>query len=232
MIARFNVIPYIPMARSNQARSRKDAHGRRGGRRASWVGPFRRVNRALVSSARLLESARQTVEGAWDSCLHSPVRTSRELCRVSARLADAKVRLERALRGLTATSGCFGAKPEQAECASRLLIEASVRSLRIACRIEDTSAEVFQLHTGVLECLDLGRLEPERADPAAKRRPRIILTPRTIPAREFLLCHRSSARDRIASVPTPRRRARVASADAPRRISRGRAPPSASTCPL
>jgi hypothetical protein len=190
------------------------------------------VNRALVSSARLLESARQTVEGAWDSCLHSPVRTSRDLDRVSARLADARVRLDRALRGLTATSGYAGPKLEQTECASRLLTEAGLRSLRIAFSIDETSAEVFQLHTAVLECLQLGRLEPEPAAPAAKRLPRIILTPRTIPAREFLLCRRSSARDRIASVPTPRRRARVAAADAPRRISRGRAPPSGSTCPL
>jgi hypothetical protein len=160
------------------------------------------------------------------------VHTSRDLSRVSARLVDARVRLERALRGLTATNGCLGVKPEQAQCASRLLIEASIRSLRIAYTIEDTSAEVFQLQTSVLECLALGRLEPECTDPAAKRRPRIILTPRTIPARAFLHCRRSSARDRIASVPTPRRRARAAAVDAPRRISRGRAPPSASTCPL
>jgi len=190
------------------------------------------VNYALASTERLIDSTHDAVQSAWDTCIDAPVRTSRDLRRATARLMEAAIRLRRAARRLSETSRCIGAEPERAGQAPELLSDASRRWDAIAELLYQTLEETFDLRIGVREGLEIGELVPERTGPAAKRLPRILLAPRTISAREFLLCRRSSARDRIALLPTPRRRARIAAVDAPRRISRGRAPPPASTCTL
>lgn len=223
----------------HQAHSRKGAQGacrnrlrrrvRRDGR-PSWVAPLRRVNYALASTERLLESTHHAIDRAWDTCFDAPVRTARDLHRAHVRLLHVIVRLKRAARRLTETSRCIEAEPERAAYASALLDDASRRWDAMVRLFETTVVQFVDLRVGVCEGLEYGELVPE--DPAVRRRPRIILAPRTISARAFLLFRRSSARARIASVPTPRRRARIAAVDAPRRISRGRAPPPASTCTI
>jgi len=226
------------VTRPHQAHSRKGAQGacrnrlrrrvRRDGR-PSWVAPLRRVNYALASTERLLESTHHAIDRAWDTCFDAPVRTARDLHRAHLRLLNVIVRLKRAARRLREVSRCIDAEPERAGHVSELLSDASQRWDAMVRLFETTIVQFVDLRVGVLAGLAFGELVPE-PNPAARRGPRIILAPRTIAARAFLLFRRSSARARIASVPTPRRRARIAAVDAPRRISRGRAPPLASIC--
>jgi len=129
------------------------------------------------------------------------------------------------------TSESMRLEPERACGAPRLLIDATARWVLVAVALDNTSAQLLSLQEGVLEGLCSGEITPEAE--ATKRLPRIVVTPRVISARDFLLCRRSSARDRIASIPARRRRTACrATTDAPRRISRGRAPPLSSTCLL
>src|SRR5688500_13286618 len=90
---------------SSQAHSRKGAQGacrnrphrraRRDGR-PSWVAPLRRVNYALASTERLLESTHHAIDSGWETCFDAPVRTSRDLRRAHARFLNVLVRLTRA----------------------------------------------------------------------------------------------------------------------------------------
>jgi hypothetical protein len=140
-------------------------------------------------------------------------------------------RLARAVHCVGETTEALRLEPERASGAPPLLIDATARWIRAAVALDHTSAQLLSVQEGILAGLCSGELTPEAE--AAKRLPRITVTPRVISAREFLLCRRSSARDRIATIPARRRRTACrATTDAPRRISRGRAPPLSSTCLL
>jgi hypothetical protein len=210
---------------------RLDRRSVRRARRPLWVAPLRRLNRAVASSLRMVDSTRAAIERASSRVARSPIRTTRDLQRLSARLTGATARLARAVRGVGETAESLRLEPERAREAPRLLIDATTRWLVVAVALDNASAQLLSVQEGVLEGLCSGELTPEAG--ATKRLPRIIVTPRVISAREFLLCRRSSARDRIASIPARRRRTACrATTDAPRRISRGRAPPLSSTCVL
>lgn len=207
--------------------------GRRGARarRPLWVAQLRRLNRAVASSLRMIDSTMEAIDRASSRAARCPIRTTRDLQRLSARLTGATARLARAVRYVGATTESLALEPERASEAPRLLIDATARWIQVAIALDDTSAQLLSVQEGVLEGLCSGELTPEAE--ATKRLPRIVVTPRVISARQFLLCRRSSARDRIASIPARRRRTACrATTDAPRRISRGRAPPLSSTCLL
>ncbi|HEY0158212.1 MAG TPA: hypothetical protein VGF28_13090 [Thermoanaerobaculia bacterium] len=200
-------------------------------RRPSWAGPLRRLNNALASSWRLIDATRDAAERAADRAARCPIRTSRDLHRLSARLLDVCDRLRRAARCLGETTDSMTLAPERIHDAPRLLTEATLRWLLTARALSDSSSVIFTLHEGLLQDLRSGALTAEAETP--RRLPRIITVPRIISARDFLLCRRSSAHDRIATIPVRRRRTACRrTTDAPRRISRGRAPPRFSNCLL
>jgi hypothetical protein len=179
----------------------------------------------------MIDSTMEAIDRASSRVARAPIRTTRDLQRLSKRLTGATVRLSRAARGVGETAQSLLLEPERMSGAPRLLIDATARWLLVAMALDDASAQLLSVQEGVLEGLCSGEITPEAE--ATKRLPRIAVTPRVISAREFLLCRRSSARDRIASIPARRRRTACrATTDAPRRISRGRAPPLASTCLL
>jgi hypothetical protein len=137
----------------------------------------------------------------------------------------------RAARGLCETTDSMKLEPERLAGAPRLLTDATVRWLQTAKALAETSDQLFTFHENLLEGVRSGELAPEVETP--RRLPRIVTIPRLIFARDFLLCRRSSAHDRISTIPARRRRTACrAAADAPRRISRGRAPPLVSNCLL
>ena len=208
---------------------RKSA-GRRA-RRPHWLSRLRRLNRALASSRRLVDATWSAVGQASDRAARCPIRTTRDLQRLAARLQGAMRRLEEATHGFAETTDTLLREPEQIADAPRLLMDATGRRLLTAMALSDTSAQLCTVQEELLEDLLSGAIVPERETP--KRLPRIVAVPRLISARDFLLCRRSSAHDRIASIPARRRRTACRpAADAPRRISRGRAPPPVSNCLL
>lgn len=212
--------------RPRKDRSRRD---RRRAQRPSWVPRFRRLNRALATSARMIEATRAAVRQVAERAVRSPVRATRELHRLSARLIAASVRLERAVRGLHETSDAVLLDPRRAREVPRLLAHATERWLRTAMALEEVSSELFALQESLLDDLESGRLAPETETP--RRRIRIVRRPSFV--RAFLRCRRSCAHDRIASLPARRRRTACrATTDAPRRICRGRAPPLLANCLL
>ena len=120
------------MAKPRSARAPRGATGAcrdrrrpQGTPRPDWVRPFLRVNRALHASVRLIGSTLLTVRAA-ERCAHQrPIRTTRELQDVSARLVDASARLVRAARELAETNDCIGREPERARDVPKLLVHAT-----------------------------------------------------------------------------------------------------------
>lgn len=194
-----------------------------------WVRPLRRLHRDLDCSLKLLHSTWQAISAATTT---RPLRTSRRLHRASFGLLDAQAHISHAAQCLDAITESARQAPESAADVPWLLLEATQRWVNLAGELAVMSEHLFGIHTEIADGLKTGELVPEPVEPSA-RRPRIIVIPRIIFARAFLRHRRKSALDRIASVPVRRRpAARIASTEAPRQISRGRAPPSHSTCLL
>jgi hypothetical protein len=215
--------------RTKQNARRQNATRR--ARRPLWLCRLRSLNRALASSRRVVDSTAEAVEQATDRAADCPVRTTRDIQRLAKRLRSAMRRLEQAALGFRETADAIGLDPEQLADVPRLVTEATGRWLLTALAIDDTSLQLCSLQESLLQDMLSGTIVPEREEP--RRMPRIPVVPHLISARDFLLCSRKSAHDRIASIPERRRRtAWRPIADAPRRISRGRAPPSFSNCLL
>jgi hypothetical protein len=225
---------------TEQTGQRKDADtrtkrmSRRGFRRAkrpSWVSRLRRMNRALAASRRIADAAWDALGHATERAARSPIRTSREMHRLGKRLIDAMERLERAVLGLGETTESMARERRGVPDAPRLLTEATARWIVAARIIAETSDQLCIVQENLLQDVLSGAIVAEDEQP--RRRMRITGAPHLISARDFLLCRRKSAHDRIASIPARRRRTACrAAADAPRRISRGRAPPAVSHCQL
>src|SRR5215203_215527 len=189
-----------------------------------WMHSVDRLHRHLDSVALLLHTTWLAMIDSTDTAEARPIATSRKLHRLSCRVQDAHAHLCSASRDLDAIAESASRAPELAAEVPMLLMEAAERWVDTARQIALTSNDLFGFHEEVLDGLRTGELV---AEPATARRPRIVVIPRLISARAFLLHRRKSALDRIASVPARRPpAARIASTDAPRRISRGRAPPS------
>ena len=216
---------------AGRRRKRLSRRSVRRARRPQWVCRLRSLSRVIASSRRMIDSTMHAFEQVAGRAERAPIRTSRDLQRLEACLRDASVRLERAVRRLGETTDSMLLEGGSLAGAPRLLTEATVRWLETAKALADSSSDLFTFHENLLEGVRSGELAPEAETP--RRLPRIIAVPRLISARGFLLCRRSSALDRIATIPARRRRTACrATADAPRRISRGRAPPLFSNCLL
>ncbi len=170
-------------------------------RRSSWSRPFRRLRRAIDFSERSIQASCRVLLATERLAPGAPVPTSRQLCRAAGRLTEAAVALTRAALGLQV--------PDTPEAADPLIgvalvwIETAGKMTGLAER----------LHTHVLTT----RPPVTVAVPIT---PRPLLRPRQI-----RIC------DGLSFASLRRSRPRVTtSANAPRQISRGRAPPLASSC--
>ena len=189
----------------------------------AWVRPFRRAQRALDACLGLIDSSFRTVVTS-ERCAHRrPIRTSRDLHHASGRLLEAAGRLRRAARELAESNECIGREPERARFAPQCLLGETQRWIHVAEWLNAVAGDVFTLHETVLSGLETGTFVPE---PQTGRRPRIVLAPRPVPVRAFLLLRQPRVLDRIPSILRRRRRTpRPASLRVPRRSVLGRAPP-------
>src|ERR1044071_9959338 len=135
--------------RRNDANMRTKRVHRRGSHRAqrpSWVGCLRRLNRVLSSSSRVIDATREALGRASEHATECPVRTTRDLRRLSAGLPGALNRLNRAVRAIRETTDSMMCAPESRGSVPRLLTEATTRWVLTAIALECTSQEIFDLH--------------------------------------------------------------------------------------
>ncbi|HEX9981970.1 MAG TPA: hypothetical protein VGF69_01780 [Thermoanaerobaculia bacterium] len=185
--------------------------------------PFRRVQRALDASVRLLNASVASATRSGRILTRRPVDSSRRLEHAEGRLALASARLAYAARELAATTACLQREPETAADAPALLLAETQRWLAMNLSVASAAGTIFTFHENVLEGLRSGVLVAERD---RDRRPRIILAPRPTFIRAFLVARQPRVSDRISVVLQRRRRApRPAAVSVPRRTSQGRAPP-------
>jgi hypothetical protein len=195
--------------------------------RPVWVRSYRRAQRAIDASVRLIGSSMNTASVS-ESCLERrPVRTAQSLNGAARRLAAAGLRLLHASRELAAANECLGRAPGDAP---ELVALASERWQSAVTYLRYVTGEVVLRQVEVLSGLACGALVPERP---ADSRPRIVLAPRPVPVRAFLRRRQPRVIDRIASILRRRRHTpRPAAIRVPRRTSQGRAPPPSTVCPL
>lgn len=208
-----------PQRASGTSRNRR----RQRGVGPAWVRSYCRAHRALDASMRLIDSTLRTVARS-ERCAHRrPIRTSRGLHEVSGWLSDASTQLVRAARELALTTERLRLEPGPVELAPELLAYTAGRCVEVTAWLQVTADDVFSLHKDVLRGLATGSLVPEQPE---ERRPRIILAPRPVPIRAFLLLRQPRVVDRIAPILRRRRRTpRPAAVRVPRRHLLGRAPP-------
>jgi hypothetical protein len=197
-------------------------------RRESWLRPYRRLRRSIIASRRLIDSSRRIIDRCERTAAEHPIRASRQLQGVWARLSRATARLQRGVEGLGEANDRIALAPESAGGAPALMIEATARWIGAATTItalmdqlDGDRAAIVAYVKGAGACLDFDELF-KNGRPAPT-----LLTRRTLPATLF------SERSRVFCIHVRRKRsARLTVVEAPKRIVRGRAPPSFSTCSL
>ena len=205
--------------------------GLRRERRQSWIRPYRRTRRAIDVSLRLIESAGRVIDACDNLAADHPLLVTRQLQRVYGWLDEVNQQLGHGVEGLRATTDHVALAPAYAADAPRLLIDATVRWIGAAAKLAalsdrlDGSWDALVAYVkGGKAPLDLSELF-RKPGPAPKR---ICFVVRR-PSLKFLSCESR----RVFCIHVRRQRsARLTVAEAPRRISRGRAPPSVSTCSL
>jgi hypothetical protein len=225
--------------KGNQARTPKRSAGTcrdrsrpQGLRRDAWVRPFRRAHRAITSSAHLISLALLAAGASSRRARCRPVRASRELDQAAEQLVRASSRLMRAVRDLAEANACIAREPETVGelPVAEMLVQAAEHCVVMTQWLNESADQIFSRHQDVLEGLVTGALVPERPE---GYRPRIILAPRPVPIRAFLLLRQPRVADRIAPLLRRRRRTpRPRALRVPRPGVMGRAPPVVSICLL
>ena len=198
-------------------------------RQERWIRPFRRTNRAIDSTLRLIARSRWLLNECEISAGVRPLWATRQLVRVSGRLVQAAARLGRGAECWNATNDCIayapadaGGAPERMIAAIGDWIDAATQLAMLSNRLEDTSARLLayiKVDTGPLDLETLLKKEGPAPKPIVFR----------LPSARVL----SIENNRIFCIHVRRQRsARPTVAEAPRRIFRGRAPPLVSTCSL
>ena len=221
--------------------SRKSAkHSRRAGlrscasdrdRRRSWTRPFRRTVRAIKRTFRLIDSSLRVIEASERLATGRPVLATRQLQLVVGWLAEAASELECATRGLRSTADHAALLPELALDAPRMLVDAAKDWMDAALQLAALSDRFDDTFAWLLDSVLSGAIPipPEEQMPDdGKPVTALRLTPtRRLPPDWF-----GYQRYVTPCIPDRRRSARLAVVEAVRRVSRGRAPPSVSTCSL
>ena len=198
-------------------------------RQERWIRPFRRTHRAIDSTLRLIALSRWLLNECETFAGVRPLWTTRQLVRISGRLAEAAGRLERGAECWSAAHDCIAHAPADAGGAPERMIgaigdwiDAATQLAVLSNRLEDTSARLLAYIKADPAPLDLEKVL-RKEGPAPKR---IVFR---LPSPKVL----SIENNRIFCIHVRRQRsARLTLAEAPRRIVRGRAPPLVSTCSL
>ena len=146
-------------------------------------------------------------------------------------MAIASRRLSAARRKLAEANEALARDPSQQRGdASELMEIVAARCEAVAKYIPIAVTGIVFAQADVLEGLSTGELVPERP---SDRRPRIVITPRPLFVRAFLVTRQPRVSDRITPALLRRRRIpRPAEVQVPRPDVQGRAPPFCSTCAL
>ena len=163
------------------------------------------------------------IEEASRNGAHRPFYTTVQLLRASRWLGIAAARLERAGIRLQDTHQSLALAPEEGQGAPEMVFVATQQWIIATARLLAAQSQFDMLMAEVYPSAKNGVVDP---------RP-IVAAPRPARMRWFLRYCPPLPSNRIRILLQRRRRpACTAPADAPRRVSRGRAPPFASTCPL
>ncbi len=211
---------------------RRDRRRPQAARRTGWVRPYFRAQFALDAAMRMIFRTHRTMVES-ERCAHlRPVRTWRDLHNISALLMTAARKLECAARKLAQIQESIDLEPERSCGVPDLLVRTTEMWVFTAELLWDTSNELFSMQADLLEALRSGVLVAEQ-EPEPPPRRRIIVKPRPVPIRAFLLARQPRVKERINPILRRRRRTpRPAAVRVPRRNTLGRAPPLLSTCAL
>src|SRR3954454_10604972 len=141
----------MPNANIRSASRRNAKTSRRMGvrscRQERWIRPFRRTNRAIDSTLRLIALSRFLLNECEAFAGVRPRWAARQLRRVSVRLAEASARLRRGVECLSATHDCVAYAPADGVNVTQRLIDAMTdwfhaerQIAMLSNRLEDTSA--------------------------------------------------------------------------------------------
>jgi hypothetical protein len=160
-----------------------------------------------------------------------PMRAARRLIGAVHEMSVASRRLVDAWRELAEANEALGRDPSQQRGNAPELMElVAARCRAVAEYIPIAVTGIVLAQANVLEGLSTGELVPEGP---SDRRPRIVITPRPLFVRAFLVIRQPRVSDRITPVLLRRRRTpRPAEVQVPRPDVQGRAPPLSSTCAL
>lgn len=185
----------------------------------------------MDSAVSLIFSTIHAVVDAGRCAERRPVRTARRLNGAVREMTVASLRLIDARRELAEASEALDQEPDQQSGDAPELMELAVARCRaVAEYIPFAVNEVVHAQVEILGGLRTGELVPE---PPSDGRRRIVLTPRPLFVRAFLVSRQPRVSDRIAPALLRRRRTpRPAEVQVPRRNLQGRAPPLSSTCAL
>ena len=227
------------MTRPGSARAPRGAAGgasrpsrrREKTRGPEWVRPYRRAQQALDSAAGLIRSMVHVVLDSERCAKRRPMRAARRIIG-SMRGMDMATRwVGVAQREIARANEALARDPNQQRGDAPEIMEmVAERCEAVAKCIPIAVTKAVLAQVDVLEGLSTGELVPERPSDG---RPRIVITPRPLFVRAFLVTRQPRVSDRITPVLLRRRRTpRPAEVQVPRPDVQGRAPPLSSTCAL
>ena len=216
--------------RSGPERNAKTSRpgGARSKGRESWRRLFQRGRRNLRSAEGFIGMARQIIDVCETIAREHPIRAVHEMQRVAGLLDEAAKRFARVAECITETYDRIAEAPgESGDAPARMIadiqswIETGTKLALVGNRFDKSFAELIDYAQSGNAPLDMSELHRRRVHPvpviARHPAPRVL----------------SVENDRIFSIHVRRQRSvLVTVAEAPRRVSRGRAPPLVSTCPL
>jgi hypothetical protein len=200
-------------------------------RRPEWVNPYRRAQHALDVVEGLINSTMHVVLDTERCARQRPMRAARRLIGKLRGMDVATMQVDVARREVAQAKAALAQDPSQQRSDAPEIMDLVTARCEAAARyIPIAAGEAVLAHVGILEGLITGELVPERP---SDTRPRIVVTPRPLFVRAFLVIRQPRVSERITPVLLRRRRTpRPAEVQVPRPDVQGRAPPLSSTCAL
>jgi hypothetical protein len=209
----------------------RPSHRRDKSRRPEWVRPYRRAQQAIDSAASLIFATVHVVMDADRCAKRRPMRTARRLIGKLRGMDVASRLVIVAQREMAKANEALSRDPSQQRGDAPELMELVAERCRAVIEnIPIAAGQAVLAHVGILGGLCTGELVPERPSDS---RPRIVVTPRPLFVRAFLVIRQPRVADRITPVLLRRRRTpRPAEVQVPRPDVQGRAPPLSLICAL
>jgi len=196
--------------------------------RESWHRLFQRGRRNLRSAEGFIGMARRIIDVCETIALEHPIKAVHDMYRVTGLLIEAADRLDRLSKCIRETYDRIAEAPAYAgDAPARMIadlqawIETGTKLALLGNRFDKSFGELIDYAQSGNAPLDMSELIKRRVHPVP------VLA--RLPAPRVL----SIENDRIFRIHVRRQRpGRLTVAEAPKRVSRGRAPPPVSICPL